>query len=204
MPRPGTGGSTKSAGTRKGAIEATYREDGRKKNTTLTREEWIPRFCEAYSVCGSITEAATRATVDRSTVYKALDEDAAFKRLYEQARKEYGEFLIAEVNRRAVEGTEEVELTTTVDQQTGMITAREKRVRRYSDTLLIFQSKAYRRDLYGDTITVNTVDVDKEIAALAEAESVPEDVVKLEVKRMVREQLERQRAQGQLPEGRHG
>lgn len=181
-------------------IEAEYTEKKRKPTTPLAPAEWQARFLAQYAECGSITESADFATVARRTVYDAFNNDPAFKAAYDAARKEYTELLISEINRRAVRGTEEVETTMSVNQETGAIVARERRVRKYSDTLLIFQAKAYRPELYGDRVTVNTVNVDAEIARMAEAEAVPVDIVRLEVRRMARAEIERQRAAGQLSE----
>lgn len=196
-------GRTRSSRTKEKdePIEAQYTEKKAKPQTPLKPSEWQPLFLAHYATCGSITESADMATIGRTTVYDSLNNDPAFKLAYDQARREYGELLISEINRRSVNGTEEVETTMSVNQETGAIIARERRVKRFSDTLLIFQAKAFRRDLYGETLTVNTVDVGKEIEAIATAESVPADTVRMEVKRMARAEIERRKAAGELGTG---
>lgn len=182
------------------AIDAQYTEKGRKSYTPLTTEEWQEKFCYEFARCGSLTKSADRATVERTTVYRSMNNDPSFKARVEQARKEYAELIIATVSERAIDGVEEVEITTTVDQETGLIMMREKRTIRRSDTLLALQAKSWIPSLYGDRLTVNTVNVDAEIERMAAAEAVPADIVRLEIKRMARAELERQKDAGLLPD----
>lgn len=183
-------------------IEAAYTVKGT-AHTPLKPEEWQPLFLDHYADCGSIVEAAKRTGIGRRTVYDAKENDPQFAAEMNRARLLYGELLIGEINRRAVEGTEEIEETVTVGFD-GEVSAKEKRVRKFSDTLLIFQTKAILPAMYGDRLTVNQVNVREEIAEMAEAENVPAGIVELEVRRIARAQLERQKAAGKLTEGRQG
>lgn len=193
-------GGTNRTRSKDEPIEAAYTVNA---HTPLKQDEWMPMFLEKYAACGSIVTAAERCGIGRRTVYSAKDSNPQFAADMNRARLEYGELLIGEINRRSVEGTEEVEETLTVGFE-GEITAKERRVRRFSDVLLIFQAKAFRRDMYGDQFTVNNVDVRQEIADIAQAENVPPDTVKLEVKRMARAQIERMKAAGTLADKRQG
>lgn len=88
---------------------------------------WKPRFLEAYQQLGTVTHAAARAGVARSTVYAAIDADPTFSADWREARES------------AIEGLERVAIQRAVDG---------------SDTLLIFLLKSLRPERYRDNVKI--------------------------------------------------
>ena len=89
-------------------------------------------FLKAYAQLGNITQAAAEAGVDRSQHYDWLT-DAKYAEAFEAAQSEAEDALHAEARRRAVDGWLEPVFWQ------GEIVGR---VRKHSDTLLIFLMKA--------------------------------------------------------------
>src|SRR5215469_17398631 len=61
-------------------------------------------FLAAFSRCGSISQSAKRANVDRRTPYNWLREDAAYRQAYQQATIEAGDRLEDRMTELAFDG----------------------------------------------------------------------------------------------------
>lgn len=90
-------------------------------------------FLESYATHANVMMAARAAGVHRTTVYTWLEKDEAFSLAYHQAKEDAKDVLRAEIYRRAHDGVEEPVY------QSGVLAGT---VKKYSDTLLIFHSKA--------------------------------------------------------------
>jgi hypothetical protein len=91
------------------------------------------RFLKHFRQHGNVYRATEDAHVPRSDIYYWREIDAAFAAEFAEAEKEAVEHLEAEAHRRAVEGVEEPVF------QGGKEVGR---IRKFSDTLLIFILKA--------------------------------------------------------------
>jgi hypothetical protein len=102
-------------------------------------EEWRDKFLETLRGCGNIRESAAAAGVHRATAYRARDADAEFAEAWDDALDEAADVLEMEARRRAIDGVEEPVY----------FRGREVgKVRRYSDTLLMFLLKGIRPEKY--------------------------------------------------------
>ncbi|HEX9236082.1 MAG TPA: hypothetical protein VF972_07370 [Actinomycetota bacterium] len=104
-------------------------------------------FLKMYVETASIATAAEAAGIDRRTHYRWLRQDDAYRTAAEEAREFAADLLEAEARRRAVDGVEEPVIYQGKD--TGI------RIRRYSDTLLIFLLKGARPEVYRDRTVEN-------------------------------------------------
>ena len=102
----------------------------KKKLSTKARQKL---FLEAYAEQCNVLLAARSAGINRVTVYRWLEHDEDFSFAYNQAKEDAKDTLRAEIYRRAVEGWDEPVYQ--LGKYRGV-------VRKYSDTLLIFHSKA--------------------------------------------------------------
>lgn len=101
-------------------------------------------FLSAFRECGNVRRACEAAGVGRSSHYRWRDNDPAYREAYELAREDAADVLEEEAYRRAVEGYEE---------PVGWYRGKAGGVvRRYSDTLLIFQLKGLRPQKYADRV----------------------------------------------------
>lgn len=116
------------------------------KRTRKRTKDWAPAFLEAFEATGLVIEAAQRAGVARSTVYKHRAEDEEFATAWQELEDDVVERMEAEAKRRAVEGVPRK----SYDKDGNLI--REEQV--YSDTLLIFLLKARRPDVYRENVKV--------------------------------------------------
>lgn len=89
---------------------------------------------------GNVRLACKRANIHRSTFYAWLEQDERFSFEYHQAEADANDTLRAEIFRRAVQGVDEplTSMGKLVKDDQGKVVT----VRKYSDTLLIFLSKA--------------------------------------------------------------
>lgn len=101
-------------------------------------------FLAAYAEIGTITHAAMRAQVDRTTIYRWRDSDPVFAAALDEADLVAAERLEQEARRRAVEGVEKP-----VWHKGQMVGS----VREYSDTLLIFLLKGALPDKYRERVS---------------------------------------------------
>jgi len=102
-----------------------------------------PAFLAAYAECGTITQAAEIAGIDRVTHYRWLKDDPEYAKAFEEAHEKSVERLEQEARRRAVEGWEEPVF------HKGKVVGK---VRKYSDTLLIFLLKGAAPDKYRERV----------------------------------------------------
>lgn len=90
------------------------------------------KFLKSFSRDANVLKAAKSAKVHRSTIYDWLEKDETFSFLYNQAKEDAKDVLRAEIKRRAHDGWYEPIY------QKGELVGK---VRKYSDTLLIFHAK---------------------------------------------------------------
>lgn len=105
-------------------------------------KKWTPKkaaFVAAYAKCGNVTEACEIAGVSKSVHYDWLKNDEIYKKAIKEALSEAVDLMEKEARRRAVEGTDEP-----VFYKGGEC----GKIRKYSDTLLIFLLKAARPKKY--------------------------------------------------------
>jgi len=99
----------------------------------LSTKEAQRLFLDAYAQHANVMVSARAAGIHRSTVYEWLEHDQDFSFAYNLAKEDEKDTLRAEIYRRAKEGWEEPVY------QLGYLAGT---VQKYSDTLLIFHSKA--------------------------------------------------------------
>jgi hypothetical protein len=90
------------------------------------------KFLASFSKNANVLLATKAAKVHRSTIYEWLEKDETFSILYNQAKEDAKDVIKAEVKRRGHDGWNEDVY------QLGKFAGR---VRKYSDTLLIFHAK---------------------------------------------------------------
>lgn len=90
------------------------------------------RFLEVFADTGNVRVACQDAGLDRSTVYAWRKEDPAFAEAWEHAARDAVDLLVHEAHRRAFSG---------VDEPVFYQGQEVSRVKKYSDTLLIFLLK---------------------------------------------------------------
>lgn len=118
----------------------------------LSKKEKQRLFLASFAENGNVMLSARAAHVTRQTVYIWLEHDQDFSFAYNQAKEDVKDMLRAEIYRRAVQG---------YDEEVYQLAKYAGTVRKYSDTLLIFHSKAlmeeYREKRHIDvTHTIRT------------------------------------------------
>lgn len=103
-------------------------------------------FLAAFRENGNVRLACLAADVGRSTHYRWLDSDMAYREAFDLAKEDAADILEAEAKRRAVDGVEEP--VGFYRGQPGGV------VRKYSDTLLIFLLKGLRPEVYRERMEV--------------------------------------------------
>lgn len=98
----------------------------------LSKKDKQRLFLAAYAEHANVLLSARAAHVDRTTVYKWLEHDEDFSFAYHQAKEDAKDVIRAEIYRRGKEGWDEPLY------QSGILV---DRVRKHSDTLLIFHAK---------------------------------------------------------------
>jgi hypothetical protein len=109
-------------------------------------------FLDAYRLSGNVTEASLATGIHRMTHYKWLDRDANYKAEFAKADIEATEHMEAEARRRAMIGWDEpvFQKGQQVMMNDGGGNLVPARIRKYSDTLLIFLLKGRNPDKYAD------------------------------------------------------
>lgn len=101
-------------------------------------------FLAEYATHGNVTAACKKAGIHRATFYRWQEHDETFSMRHQQAKDVYCDKLRQEIDRRATQGWLEPVVSA------GKLVTR---VRKYSDTLLIFQAKAHMPE-YRDKVDV--------------------------------------------------
>ncbi len=96
-------------------------------------------FLAAFVEHGTVMHAAAAIGIDRRSHQRWMHEDAAYAESFEQAKADVLDVYEREIHRRGVEGWEEPVY------QGGKLVGQ---VRRYSDVLLIFRTKALAPERY--------------------------------------------------------
>ncbi|MGI8425440.1 MAG: hypothetical protein ACR2M4_02360 [Actinomycetota bacterium] len=127
---------------------------------------WRKKFLEAFADLGIVSYAAIKAGVNRTTVYRARKESAAFEEKYLEAEQASLGKLEQELVRRGRDGTEEP-----VFYKGDVVGA----IKRYSDACLIFALKARAPEIYRERVEVSgnvhhtfRSELDEEIRAITE------------------------------------
>ena len=108
-------------------------------------------FLKTYSSCGHITEAAPAAGISRMAHYRWLESDPVYAEQFRQLKADVHAKMIdeleRELHRRAVEGVEEPVFGSLGCDAKGksLGTGIVGKVRKYSDTLLIFKLRSEER-----------------------------------------------------------
>jgi hypothetical protein len=105
-------------------------------------------FLAAYSKMANITYAAKASNVFRASHYRWMQTDPDYKQKFYEAHEEACDLLEAEATRRAVQGIEEPIYYQGVECG---------KIKKYSDTLLIFLLKAARPEKFKDRHEVGGV-----------------------------------------------
>jgi hypothetical protein len=111
------------------------------KATSATRKKRATaqeRFLASYRKTGNIAASAQTARCNRKTVYR-WRQDEAFAEAMDEAADDYVDTLEKEADRRGVEG---------VDEPVFYKGHRVAKVRKYSDTLLMFRLNGLRPEKY--------------------------------------------------------
>lgn len=130
-------------------------------------------FLGEYAKRGNVAAACRKAMIHRATIYRWQEHDETFALRFQQAKEDYCDKLRQEIDRRATMGVLEPVASA------GKVVAH---VRKYSDTLLIFQAKAHMPE-YRDKqqvevsgqldITTLAADADARFAAYLAAVTAP-------------------------------
>lgn len=114
-------------------------------------------FIAAFADVGTITHAAREAGIHRHTHYAWMEADEQYAVAFRAAEKAAAENLEREARRRAYEG---------VDEPVYQGGKEVGRIRKYSDTLLIFLLKGALPSKYRERVEITT-DVNAEVRRLA-------------------------------------
>lgn len=136
-----------------------------------SRRDWTGAFLADLRANGIVTTAAEVAGIDRGTAYDRYQRDAEFAAQWDDAIEASTDALEAEARRRAFEGfdetTEELKIDATDGFERLVVT---KRIRKYSDGLLMFLLRGNRRKFRNDgasEINVSVGSADPEAARAA-------------------------------------
>ena len=120
------------------------------RNESLFSELAHPRqraLLAAFGECVNVRLACKAAGVGRSSHYRWLEQDPAYREAFERAKECAADLMESEAWRRAVEG---------VDEPVGWYKGEAGGVvRRYSDALLIFLLKGIRPEKYRERMEVS-------------------------------------------------
>ena len=115
-------------------------------HSTYTTAKRKKLFLTNFAKLGNITYAAKAAGIERTTHYLWLEKDAEYVERFNTAKEAAADLLEAEVLRRGVKGVLEPVF------YKGEICGR---VRKYSDVLLIFLTKATRPEKFRDKVEIS-------------------------------------------------
>jgi hypothetical protein len=123
--------------------------DTQQNATPKKRPRWAKAFLAMLAESGNIRQACEEAKIDRSTAYRLRESDPSFAADWSRALDMAADLLEQEARRRAYEGWEEPVFGSLGFR---MGTGEVGRVRKYSDTLLIFLLKGARPEVYRETV----------------------------------------------------
>lgn len=127
----------------------------RKATTQRAGESlWRDGFIAALSRHGNVTAACDNVGINRTTAYRAREDDKAFADLWDNALNEASDRIEFEALRRAKRGTLKP------------VYYQGKRVgyeREYSDTLMGMMLKGHKPEKYGDKLTIKISPADLEL-----------------------------------------
>ncbi|MCH7564042.1 MAG: hypothetical protein IH968_09475 [Gemmatimonadetes bacterium] len=106
-------------------------------------------FLAAFRENGNVRLACEAADVGRSSHYRWLETDPAYREAFGSAKEDAADILEAEAKRRAVDGIEE--FVGWYKGEPGGV------VRKYSDTLLIFLLKGLKPDVFRERLEVRGI-----------------------------------------------
>ena len=134
---------------------------------TTPKKTWQDVFLESLQKEPNITAAAKSAGINRSYAYEARESDAVFAAAWDEALAASVDKAEAALFGRAVDGVDEP-----VYQGGKMV----GKVRRYSDTLLIFLLKSHRPQVYRERAENLNFDIsqltDEQLERLSKGESI--------------------------------
>lgn len=142
----------------------------RKYATTATRKkEWQAKFLAAFALGATMTSAAERAGIDRTTVYRLIESNEEFAAKFADAEKQSADLLEQEARRRAIEGVKEPviyqgklmgvwlnEQGEAVAENTPGAKLIPLTVNKPSDLLMIFLLKGRRPEVFGERVDVTS------------------------------------------------
>src|SRR6266566_10156247 len=135
----------------------------RKKRLSTKQKQHL--FLEAFAEHGNVLLSSQKAGVHRTLVYKWLEHDEDFFFAYNQAKEDAKDVLRAEIYRRGVAGW---------DEDVYQLGKYRGKVRKYSDTLLIFHTKMlcpeYREKQQLDVTMPGQVQRDAALQSLTDEE----------------------------------
>ncbi len=136
----------------------------KRANPKARSATWKTRFFAALAECGNVSHACHVAKVNRTTVYAYRQNDPEFAQSWEDALDEATDELEAEARRRALKGVEEPVY------QGGKLVGK---VRKFSDTLLIFLLKGLRPERYRE---LNLAQLAEQIGRQQSVSTLPDSV----------------------------
>lgn len=135
-------------------------------STALKRAgKWKPLFLAEFTKHGNVSAAAKAAGVDRTTVNRHRDHDAAFDEACLVALDEAADQVEAAIVKRAIVGESRTKVETFRDASGAVVSTKTTTETGKSDLLLIFQAKALRPEKYRDNYDLKTL-----VATLANAQ----------------------------------
>ncbi len=125
-------------------------------------------FLEEYKQCATVTHAAKIALIARQRHYKWLDSDPAYAKAFEEAKIAATDALIAEARRRATGFDEPVYYQ-------GEVVGK---IRKHSDSLLIFLMKGALPEVYRERYEVSGGDKPIRVESDPGREKLADDTLK--------------------------
>lgn len=134
------------AGSPKHLDSRPFASDDHKLTPKKADVTWRDKFLRRLAATGNVTAACRSAKISRQTAYNARAEDPHFAAAWDEALIVATELLELEARRRAEKGV--LDPIYFQGQQVG-------KIRRYSDTLLIFLLKAHAPEKYRERLEVD-------------------------------------------------
>lgn len=133
----------------------------RQTRRTTKKDQWRAPFLETLAETGNVSSAIDASNVSRVFVYEERKRDLEFAALWSAALDTAADALELEARRRAHDGWDEPVFGSMGQ---GLGSGEVGRVRKYSDTLLIFLLKGAKPDRYRETTRNVNINVTPEQA----------------------------------------